>query len=478
MRALLLLWLCCVGLLLGDSAHALPMYAQRSGRTCANCHESPTYEDPDGWEDPALAWRKCSLSCGACHVDPSGGGLRNAAGVYYGQSTLPALPTQERGYGDLDRELLGRERVQRWLQRVDTPARAQGDRHIPSSWQEVQEGLGQGQVGNLAAVGRPLTGPSRMALWDGRYDDLNADPLLRVGGDLRGAWWSGNGRVFPMQADLHAGLHPVEHLSVVGTLAARGRSSGAEAVVRSSRSPVFLRRAFLMLHELPFYSWVKAGAFMPAFGTYIDDHTAFSREYVELDPARSDSVVHGVEVGASPNYPVVTVSAFRTGMFDPEHPDGDGWGAAATAGWRDLAWSLVGSGMVKRRAARGGRDLEAAALSWGFNPFALYDAVPLTYMGEVVLGRGDGPVVGTRTPFSAWRHELWWTVANGLVARFELDLGDAELGGPSTTWRRLGLGLDLVLVPGLTLDAHARHLAAPGDDPDVADVIVQTHLWF
>lgn len=29
-------------------AAALPMYAQRSGRTCANCHVSPTYEDPDG----------------------------------------------------------------------------------------------------------------------------------------------------------------------------------------------------------------------------------------------------------------------------------------------------------------------------------------------------------------------------------------------------------------------------------------------
>ena len=29
-------------------AEALPMYAQRSGRSCANCHVSPTLEDPEG----------------------------------------------------------------------------------------------------------------------------------------------------------------------------------------------------------------------------------------------------------------------------------------------------------------------------------------------------------------------------------------------------------------------------------------------
>ena len=34
--------LCGFILGLGGRAEALPIYAQRSGRTCANCHESPT----------------------------------------------------------------------------------------------------------------------------------------------------------------------------------------------------------------------------------------------------------------------------------------------------------------------------------------------------------------------------------------------------------------------------------------------------
>ncbi len=45
-------------------AEALPMYAQRSGRTCANCHVSPTLEDEKGWENPELMTEsaRCSAS--------------------------------------------------------------------------------------------------------------------------------------------------------------------------------------------------------------------------------------------------------------------------------------------------------------------------------------------------------------------------------------------------------------------------------
>ncbi|MEO1173319.1 MAG: hypothetical protein AAFX94_14900, partial [Myxococcota bacterium] len=94
-----------VGLHAPAEVEALPMYAMRSARTCGNCHLSPTYEDPDGWDNPELAYRKCNMSCMACHVNPTGGGMRAVGGRYYGQSTLSMYTLQERSYSDTGREL-------------------------------------------------------------------------------------------------------------------------------------------------------------------------------------------------------------------------------------------------------------------------------------------------------------------------------------------------------------------------------------
>jgi len=143
-----------------NTAESTPMYAQRSGRTCANCHVSPTMEDEEGWDNPHLAARKCTMSCIACHVNPTGGGLRNVSGRYYGQSVLAVLPTQERGYGDLHRELVGDEALWRYLQRHDRPVNEDdGDptdgRTIPSDWEDAQQGMGLGQTGNWTSFGRP-----------------------------------------------------------------------------------------------------------------------------------------------------------------------------------------------------------------------------------------------------------------------------------------------------------------------------------
>ncbi len=462
-------------LLAPSSAFALPQYALRSGRTCGNCHVSPTYQDPDGWNNPDLAQRKCTMSCIACHTNPTGGGMRNVSGRYYGQSTLSTLNTQERSYSDYGRELISAEVRQALMSYLWTPANDGSAQRvpgtpIPSNYAQVLAGVGQGRSGGRTQWGRPFgSGPSEYAFWDGRYGDLNADPLLSLGGDLRAAYWSGSSTFFPMQLDLHASLHPLEHVTLAGTLAGRGRVSGPLATVTQDRLPFYARNAYAMVHELPFMAYGKAGIFMPGFGTYIDDHTSFTREYFEMDVSQSEDTVMGVELGVAPNYPYANVSAF-TGVED------GGFGLAANVGWRDLAWSVGAHAMMKRRdAADTRRDLDALGLAWGFNPFTLSNAIPVTYIGELSFGRREALVTGEATTFYAMMHEVWVTLFNGVSLRLKYDLGSR--GSDAGLQQRFVVGTELSPVTGFTLQPQVRLLV---DRPDGVrpDFFMQAHIWF
>ena len=463
-----------------SSALALPMYAQRSGRTCGNCHVSPTYQDPKGWDNPELSKRKCNMSCQGCHTNPLGGGLRNTSGRYYGQSTLSMFAVQERSYSDYGREILPAAVANRLRLAYSAPIRGRGgDKTIPSSWAEAEAGVGGAQTDGWTAFGRPFGDKSEYAFWDGRYGDLNPDPLLQLGGDFRLAYFSGSQSFFPMQADLHASVHPIEHVTAMGTLAARGRTAGPVATLTQERLPFFARNAFLMAHELPMMAYAKAGIFMPSFGTYIDDHTSFTREYMELDVSNADDTVLGVEVGMAPNYPFAQLSFFRnmTPYGAPEGAD-PGYGAAANFGWRDLGFSVTGSLMLKRRDLEARGNMDAASIGWGFNPFFYSDAIPLTYMGEFTFGRRQRVLTGDDAPFWATYHELWWTVFNGISVRAKYDAGRRDAGLANTLEHRFSAALDVSPVPGVTFIAQGRVLLHPDTDGPGADVFIHTHLWF
>jgi hypothetical protein len=456
---------------------ALPQYAQGSGRTCGNCHISPTYRDPNGWNNPELSKRKCNLSCIVCHVNPTGGGLRNTSGRYFGQSSLSLLPLQERSYSDYGRELVPQDVIRAVRDAFWWTPDTNGGRTIPSSWSEVEAGVGAGQHGGFASFGTPLFGGGEYSLWDGRYGDLIADPLLQLGADVRLAYFSPSQTFFPMQVDLHAAVQPIEHLTAMATLAARGRASGIGATIGQERTPVFVKNAFLMVHELPFMAYAKAGLFLPPFGTHIDDHTSYIRDFFEMDVSQSHDQVLGVEIGAAPNYPFTSIAFFR-GFSPAGAPEGTdpGWGGSAQIGWRDLAFSIQAHGMIKRRDLEARGDLEAGGIAFSFNPFYFSNYVPVTYLGEVSFGRRRRELTGTATAFVASYHELWITIFNGINARLKYDVGDRDLAVAGEVEHRLSAALDLSPYPGLTFIGQGRLLFADaGPSPDL---FLHLHLWF
>lgn len=345
---------------------------------------------------------------------------------------------------------------------------------------DVLRGVGAGASAGFSTFGEPFLAdpPSRYAYWDGRYADLNADPLLVAGADVRLAYWSGASSIFPMQLDLHGALHPFEHVTIMATAALRGRVGGPVATFEQDRFPLFARNAFLLIHELPAMAYLKAGIFLPSFGTHIDDHTSFTRRFFEMDVSQAEDTVVGAEIGLAPNYPFATVSVFLN-LLPPDTPEGTdpGFGAAVNLGWRDIVWHLTAHGMLKRRdlAARG--DLTAGGIGWGFNPFALSNKLPLTYMGELSAGRLQRPVTGSSATVLAMYHELWLTLFNGVSLRGKYELGtrDAEVDGLME--HRLSFLLDVGVFPGLTIITGTRTQLASSRAGDT-DVMVQTHFWF
>jgi len=68
---------------------ATPLFSVQSSSRCDSCHEEPDPSVPRWVEDNySLGDRKCTLGCSSCHLNPTGGMVRNRTGLYYGTHTL------------------------------------------------------------------------------------------------------------------------------------------------------------------------------------------------------------------------------------------------------------------------------------------------------------------------------------------------------------------------------------------------------
>jgi len=429
-------------------SQALPQYTARSARTCDNCHVEPT-----GWENPALPERICTLSCSGCHVDPAGGGLRTVSGLYFGRQTLPAFGATERPWNDREPHLFGilpgRDNEDRFRRQVDYQSEATSQ---PSSMPTSQPSSmpSSDDSGDLAAElnndptawGSPLGPESIHAFDQARYNGLNADPLLRVGVDAR---YAALGRpdgwtFFPMQLDIGAALHPVEHLTLMVEGAAWGGQTGAGTQVAGEEVSLWgLHEAFLMTHEWPFNSYAKVGRFQPQFGWRLDDHTAFVRRNLGFDPSRPDSWGSGAEVGFNANYPYFSAAVFQLNAGQHDFLPDEGTGFSANAGWRDLSW---GAGTSAYHSNSPDEVRTMVGGSWYFNPWRFWPRFPFTYMGEVdwIQLRNTGDSAPTQQV--ALFHELDWAPLNGVNLRFRYDFFDPDVDVRNDHEHRLNLQMD------------------------------------
>ena len=84
-----------------ELATATPLIALREVQNCDGCHKGGRSQKP-------FLWRRCTLDCQGCHVDPAGAGPRNEWGFWYqnDQASMvnffkPIDPLQDESFFDL-----------------------------------------------------------------------------------------------------------------------------------------------------------------------------------------------------------------------------------------------------------------------------------------------------------------------------------------------------------------------------------------
>lgn len=447
-------------------ARATPQYAARAARACDTCHILPD------WDTPRLAERKRNFTCQSCHVDPAGGGMRSTAGRYYGRATLPMIATSPRPTDDWDRNLFGRR----------DKATPYND-YLPVGPKNAAAAVAyQDSIDDPWAWGTPK-GTTHYGPFQGRYGKLNADPMLRIGGDFRSAMLvSKSTLVFPMQVDVGAVLHPVHHATLLMNIGARGQSSGYSDTIDDSHTPYF-RELFAMIDELPYQLYAKAGRFVPAYGLKLDDHTNRIRREFELDGSLPDARVTGVEAGFVAGYPFLQASYF--GM-NSKYQEPDAWnifdldsgtGYALNAGYRMEKWGAGASYLARRRPLDEGGDTDSYGLYATLNPWAFSAHLPFVLQGEIDTGtrqRESGYNAKNRVYYG----EVDWLAANGLNILFAYDWADPDLDVKDDHSGRYQVGAQVTPYPGVTLDGRLRMMQVATPTGDGTDFFLQLHLWF
>jgi hypothetical protein len=180
--------------------------------------------------EPRFAAR-FGFACSVCHINPTGGGLRTAyARDVFEKQQLTFSPGND-GIPGLDLD-----------PRLSDRLTIGGDFRLAMIWQ-----------------------PNR-----GTTDPPPSSQTLFITLPTRFSF-------FPMQVDLYVGAELSRHVMLYTDVGANGSFE-----------------AFGLIHDLPFGTYIKAGYFIPPYGTKLPNHTAAMRQPLGFQPTDKDA---GVEVG-------------------------------------------------------------------------------------------------------------------------------------------------------------------------------------
>lgn len=322
---------------------------------------------------PRFAVRTGS-KCQSCHVNPSGGAMRQTFGMQYGRDELP---------------------VPAWS---------------PDFELEDFTNL----LTNFLGVGVDF----RTLYF---YQEIPDTAGGKDGKKTTDAFWQ-------MQGDLYLNLKVAKK---VGLFLKKGLYSGFEI--------------FWLLTMLPANGHIKAGKFIPNFGTKIDDHTAYIRTVTGFSPALGRPELTGLELGVSPG--AFTVVG---GFYNAE--DSFGSSVSSHKAYLGRAEAIVGVGSDLNVGVGG--NLFATATSAGDRQNLYGGFASASYGNLLVFGEADWIATdladGTQTGFVTYV-EANFLVTPGVDLKAAYDFYDEDLDVKSGSVSRYSFGFEFFPIVGVEL---------------------------
>jgi len=490
-------------LCVGFQAQAEPWLANRYSKNCAACH-SP------GRINKAPKKRKCTLSCQGCHVNPNGGGMRNAYGKWNSQRWLKS--------GNL----------KSWIHGKKTPA----PRHFQPYASKYPKSVRPKKIVKKTQKYFKKKGRSRLITLKGhiknesiydKYNDNSAEytakdeaefktfmtrkdpyfvekrqPIL-TNTELRFLVLSNSGDARPADAPTTIGYQDDFGLGVMALdfgfrykpFLNKGWSLVFEhrylnspyieewnAIFRSG----ITRSAYFMYDDLPYNTYVMGGVYRPMFGNHSSNHRSL-REVLAFGYSQPGSQARarfggsavvryeGLSMGSAPNVPFYNIHYLtKTGV------DGitDGsTGLVVNAGLRfvTLGASAVASYWSTENDEGLSKTMYAGTLGGHYKGFTL-NFESLVYDEEFEVGKSNRGLVNTLEIKKRVFKETYLTAtyASASTSRTQAEGSSSDMS----------IGYKAFVLSGLELDlSYWAHSDTSNQiKTDWSSAQLQVHLYF
>lgn len=332
--------------------------------------------------------------CQSCHINPSGGAMRQAWGAEYGREKLP---------------------VPSWASSLEL---------------EDLTTL----LTNVIGVGADFR---TLYFYQQRPDTI---------GD-RNAF-------FEMQGDLYINFRLAKKVNV---FLKKGLYSGFEA--------------FGLFNILPANGHVKVGKFLPAFGTRLDDHTAYIRTVTGFSPEAGRPELTGAEVGIAPGRFSIVGGIYNA----TDGYAGSGGNNKALLGRAEGMFELAQDVNLGFGGNIFTKESESGVRTTFYGGFGSFSYGALALLGEVDLLRSSG-IGGTVTGIVSYV-EGSCLVTQGLDLKLGYEFYDPDKDFKTGSQSRISIGCELFVIGGVEIRPMFRFNMEDPSDQRNDELQLLLHLY-